>query len=122
MQFFGAKEDTLAHDFSGCELDDRARRNFHCFLWLFRITTDAFFGETNLKNTEVAKFYILSLRETFSDSFERQLNNAENFLLSEAGFFADLFDEIVLGKIWHKRVFICFSGNFCKTFGEFIGR
>jgi hypothetical protein len=50
------------------------------------------------------------------------LNNAENFLLSEAGFFADLFDEIVLGKIWHKRVFICFSGNFCKTFGEFIGR
>jgi hypothetical protein len=32
------------------------------------------------------------------------LNHAENLLLGEAGFFADLFDEIIFGKVWHKRV------------------
>jgi hypothetical protein len=119
-QLFGAKEHALAHDFSRREFHDRARRNFHCFLWLFRIAADAFFGEADFKNTEVAKFHIVSRGKPLSDSFERQLDHAENLLLSEAGFFADLFDEIVLGKIWHKPFLIGFSGKFCKTFARKI--
>jgi len=104
VQLFGAKEHALAHDLSRGEFNDGARRNFHCFLWLFRIATDAFFGEADFKNTKVAKFHIVSRGEPLSDSFECQLNHAENLLLGEAGFFADLFDEIIFGKVWHKRV------------------
>lgn len=97
VQLFGAKEHALTHDFSSREFDDGARRNFHCFERLFRIAANAFFGEADFKNTKVAKFHIVSRGEPLGDSFECQLNNAKYLLLGEAGFFADLFDEIVFG-------------------------
>ena len=84
-------------------------------MWLFRITTDALFGETDFKNSEVAQFHIISRGEPFSDSFECQLNHAKNLLLGETGFIADCLDEIVLCKIWHKPSLIGSSDNFGKS-------
>ena len=98
-QFLSAKEHTLTHDFARCEFDDGARGDFHSFERLLGVTTDSFFGEANFKHSEIAELHIISCGEALGDSLKCQLNNAENLLLSESGFFANFRNEIVFCEI-----------------------
>lgn len=100
-QFFGAEKHALAHDFSGLELNGCAGGDDDIVLGLVRITTHTGFGEADFENAEVTELNIATSRQGVCDAIQRQLDNAENFLLSESCFFADLHYQITFCEVGH---------------------
>jgi hypothetical protein len=105
-QFFGAEKHALAHNFSGLELNSCAGRDDDIVLGFVRVTTHARFGEADFENAEVAELNIATGRERVSDAIQCELDNAENFLLSEPSFFADLHYQITFCEVGHNGWFV----------------
>jgi hypothetical protein len=100
-EFLGAEEDTLAHDFSGLEFHGGAGRDDDIVFGFVGIATDAGFGEADFENAEVAEFDIAAGGEGVGDAVEGHLDDTENILLGESGFFADLHYQIPFCKVGH---------------------
>jgi len=76
-----AFEDASLHDFASAKLYDGAWWDLHLVLWFLGVAADAWFGEADIENTEIAEFDIAARGESFDDSVERVLDHAEDFLL-----------------------------------------
>jgi len=100
-EFSGALENSLTHDFSGCEFYDRARRDDDFLIGLLGIAADALLCKEGFENAKLAQFHSLAVCERLCDSIKSELDDRENFLLDEAGFFGDCDDEIALREVRH---------------------
>ena len=54
--------------------------NLHYDLWHFSVSTHSCLTGHHIKNTEVAKFHCLSLRQCLDDTFQRLANNGLSIL------------------------------------------
>ena len=76
-------------------------RDHDLLVGLFRIAADSLFGWAGLEDAEVAEFHAAPGCERFGDGIEGVLDDGENLLLNEAGFFGDRNDEVALGQVGH---------------------
>ena len=105
-EFFGAEKNALAHDLAGFKLHSRSGWDDHIVFGFIRIAANAGFSKTNFENSKVAEFDIAASGKGLGDAVERKLDDAENFLLSESGLFADLHYQIPFGEVSHRCVMI----------------
>jgi hypothetical protein len=103
-EFFRAKQHALAHDFAGFELNSGTRWDYNVVLGFVWIAAYAGFSEANFENAEVAQLNITTSRQSVCDAIQSELNDTEDFLLSESGFFADLHYQIPFGEVSHIMV------------------
>ena len=92
----GAGEHALGHYPARFEFHDRARRDDDFLIGLLGIAADALLCKAGFENAKLAQFHAATCGERLGDSIKSELDDRENFLLDEAGFFGDRDDEISL--------------------------
>jgi hypothetical protein len=93
--------DALTHDLARFEFHSRPRRNHEAAARLVWVASDARFGQSRLKDTEIAQFHGHVACQAVGNMIERPLNHIENLMLHHTGLIANRHNEIAFCELTH---------------------